>query len=188
MWKWVMNGVDTPYTVPTTLTPVVLKTPCHLLSNNEHTVVKKIMNVFTTTWNCCYERRSTRVAEVAREHGWHPPKSLDSDENFKPEHTLFCRELWFVAIHELLEIFGQTNVPFGVKTVFLGQDVHYYMVYIANFTELNLQICNYAKRRICRENCKYGFDENFHGHFCPGRKAAKFCHPAFTWLWFANNF
>ena len=33
----------------------------------------------------------TRVAEVAREHGWHPPKSLDSDENFKPEHTLFCR-------------------------------------------------------------------------------------------------
>ena len=27
-----------------------------------------------------------RVAEVAWEHGWHPPKSLDSDENFKPEH------------------------------------------------------------------------------------------------------
>ena len=23
-----------------------------------------------------------RVAEVAREHRWHPPKSLDSDENF----------------------------------------------------------------------------------------------------------
>ena len=27
----------------------------------------------------------TRVAEVAREHGWHPPKSLDSDENSKPQ-------------------------------------------------------------------------------------------------------
>ena len=26
------------------------------------------------------------------------------------------------------------------KTVFLGQEVHYYMVYIAYFTELNLQI------------------------------------------------
>ena len=39
-----------------------------------------------------------RVAEVAREHGWHPPKSLDSDKNFKPEHTLFCHELRFVAI------------------------------------------------------------------------------------------
>ena len=30
------------------------------------------------------------------------------------------------------------------------------MVYIAYFTELNLQICEYAqKRSICRENCKY---------------------------------
>ena len=60
----------------------------------------------------------------------------------------------------------------------LGQEVHYYMVYIAYFTELDLQICDYAqKRRICRENCKYALDENFHGHFCPRRKAAKFCHP-----------
>ena len=42
-----------------------------------------------------------RVAEVVREHGWHPPKSLDSDENLKPEHTLFCRELRFVAIYAL---------------------------------------------------------------------------------------
>ena len=42
-----------------------------------------------------------RVAEVAREHGWHPAKSLDLDENFKPEHTLFCRELRFVAIYAL---------------------------------------------------------------------------------------
>ena len=63
--------------------------------------------------------------------------------------------------------------------MFLGQGVHYYMVYIAYFTELNLQICEYAqKRRICRRNCKYAIDENFHGHFCPRRKAAKFCHPA----------
>ena len=52
------------------------------------------------------------------------------------------------------------------------------MVYIAYFTELNLQICDYAqKRHICRENCKYALDKNFHGHFCPRRKAAKFCHP-----------
>ena len=42
-----------------------------------------------------------RVAEVAREHGWQPPKSLDSDENFKPEHTLFCRKLIFLAIYAL---------------------------------------------------------------------------------------
>ena len=44
---------------------------------------------------------SSRVAEVAREHGWHPPKSLDWDKNFKPEHTLFCRELRLVAIYAL---------------------------------------------------------------------------------------
>ena len=44
------------------------------------------------------------------------------------------------------------------------------MVYIAYFTEFILQICDYAqKRRICRENCKYAFDESFHGHFCPRR-------------------
>ena len=62
--------------------------------------------------------------------------------------------------------------------MFLGQEVHYYMVYIAYFTELILQICDYAqKRRILRENCKYAFDEKFHGHFCSRRKPAKFCHP-----------
>ena len=52
------------------------------------------------------------------------------------------------------------------------------MVYIAYFTELNLQICDYSqKRRICCEIGKYAFDKNFHGHCCPRRKAAKFCHP-----------
>ena len=30
-----------------------------------------------------------------------PPKSLDSDENSKPKHTLFCRKLRFVAIYAL---------------------------------------------------------------------------------------
>ena len=76
-----------------------------------------------------------------RGHWGPPPKSLDSDENFKPEHMLFCRELRFVAIHALfLEIFGQEKVPFWVKTVLLGQEVHYYMVYIAYFTELNSKI------------------------------------------------
>ena len=34
-------------------------------------------------------------------HRGPPPKSLDLDKNFKPEHTLFCRELIFVAIYAL---------------------------------------------------------------------------------------
>ena len=42
-----------------------------------------------------------RVAEVVRGHRGPPPKSLDSDENLKPEHTLFCREVRFVAIYAL---------------------------------------------------------------------------------------
>ena len=47
------------------------------------------------------------------------------------------------------------------------------MVYIAYYTELNLQFCNYAqKQRICRENSKYAFDENLYGHFLPRRMAA----------------
>ena len=55
-----------------------------------------------------------RVAEVAREHGWHPPKSLASDENFKPEHTLFCCELRFVAIYALFGDLWAKKVPFWV--------------------------------------------------------------------------
>ena len=47
------------------------------------------------------------------------------------------------------------------------------------FTELKLQICDYAqKRRICHENCEYTLEENFQDHFCPRRTAAKFCQPA----------
>ena len=59
------------------------------------------------------------------------------------------------------------------------------MSHIAYFTEFSLQICDYVqKRRICRENRINAFDENFHGHFCPRRKAVKFCHPAGTRLFF----
>ena len=48
-----------------------------------------------------------------------------------------------------------------------------------------MQICDYAqKRRICRENCKYALDENSYGHFCPPRKAAKFCHPVSRSIYF----
>ena len=50
------------------------------------------------------------------------------------------------------------------------------MVHIAYYTELNLQICNYAqRRRICRENSKY--EPDFCGHFYPYRKATNFCRP-----------
>ena len=36
--------------------------------------------------------------------------------------------------------------------MFLGQEVHFYMVYIEYYTELNLQIFNYAQKltEICK--------------------------------------
>ena len=72
-------------------------------------------------------------------------------------------------------------MPFWVKNS-LGQEVHYYMVYIAYFTELILQICDYSQKwRIWRENCKYALDENLYCHFCSRREAAKFCHPDKEW-------
>ena len=44
------------------------------------------------------------------------------------------------------------KVLFGSKTVFLWQEVHYYMVYGASYTELIWQLFNYAQKwRICRE-------------------------------------
>ena len=55
------------------------------------------------------------MAEGAREHGRHPAKSLDWDENFKPEHTQFCRKLRFVAICALFGDLWAKKVPFWVK-------------------------------------------------------------------------
>ena len=62
-----------------------------------------------------------RVAEVAREHKWHPPKSLDADKNLKPKHTLFCRELRIVAIYALFEDLWAKKCLLGQKQCFLGK-------------------------------------------------------------------
>ena len=56
-----------------------------------------------------------RVAEFARGQGGPPPKSLDSDENFKPEHTLFCRESRSVANYALFGDLRAKKVPILVK-------------------------------------------------------------------------
>ena len=58
----------------------------------------------------------------------------------------------FVAIDTMFRRLGAKRFFLGTTIVFLGQEMHYYMVSIANYSELNLQACNYAqKRRICRE-------------------------------------
>ena len=100
-----------------------------------------------------------RVAEVVQGHWGPPPKSLDSDESFKPEHTQFCRKLRFVVIYALFGDLCAKKVPFWVQnSVCWARSalLHIYMVYIAYFTELNSKIWDYAqKRRICRENFNY---------------------------------
>ena len=49
---------------------------------------------------------------------------------------------------------------------------------MSDYTELNLQFCNYAqKRRICRQNSKYAPVKNLCGQFYRRRKAANYCHP-----------
>ena len=60
---------------------------------------------------------TSRVAEVAREHGWHPPKSLDWDENFKPEHTFFLSR---IKICRDLHTFFWRSL--GIKSAFLGKN------------------------------------------------------------------
>ena len=120
----------------------------------------------------------TRVAKVARGHGGPRQKVWTRTKILSPNLRYFVANKYLSRFTQFLEIFGQKKCLFGSKPVFFRQEVHYYMVYIAYFTELNLQICDYTqKRRICCENCQYVLDENLHGHFCPRRKAAKFCHP-----------
>ena len=61
-----------------------------------------------------------RVAEVAGEHGWLPPKSLDSDENLNHNIRYFVAILRFVAFYTLFGRSGK-KVLFGSKTVFLSE-------------------------------------------------------------------
>ena len=82
-----------------------------LIPKNISEVVKTLLQSITLLSPSLH----SRVAEVAQEHGWHLLKSLDSDENFKPEHTLFCRELRFVAIYALFGDLWAKKVPFWVK-------------------------------------------------------------------------
>ena len=101
-----------------------------------------------------------RVAEVAREHGWHPPKSLDSDKNFKPEHWLFCRKLRFVAIYTLFGDLWAKTVPYlGQKQCFLGKKciISWYILHIYKFAITR-------KNDAFVANSKYGPDDNLCGH------------------------
>ena len=61
-----------------------------------------------------------------RGHGGPPPESLDSDENFKPKHALFCLELRFVALFgDLLAKNEEVNTCVAMKAPFrINSTVH----------------------------------------------------------------
>ena len=75
-------------------------------------------------------------------------------QKFEALTLLFCHNFKICRdLHTFWKTLGKKCVFFCFfvfflsKTVFLGQDVHYYMVYVAYFTELILQICDYAEKQ-----------------------------------------
>ena len=66
---------------------------------------------------------------------------------FSPNIGYVVATLRFVAIYALFGNLWTKKCHFWSKTMLLWQEVHYYMVYIAYFTELILQICDYAQKR-----------------------------------------
>ena len=88
-----------------------------------------------------------RVAEVVRRHEGASPKSLDSDKIFEPQTTLFCRDIKICCDLRTFWKSLDKKVLLWVKNSIFWQEVHYYMVYIAHYTELNLQIFNYAQKQ-----------------------------------------
>ena len=124
----------------------------------------------------CQAGRSCSKAQRAkglRRKVWTQTKILN------PNIQYFVSILRFVVIYALPGNLWAKKCSFGSKNRVSWAKIHYYMVSITNYTELNLQICNYAqKQRICCKKSNYALDASFHGHFCPRRKAANFCHPA----------
>ena len=76
------------------------------------------------------------MAEVVRG----PAEKFGLGQNFKTEHTLFCRELRFVAIYALFGDLWAKKVPFWVEnSVSWARSALLHGIYCI-FTELNSKI------------------------------------------------
>ena len=72
------------------------------------------------------------VAEVVQRHEGPSPKSLELEKILGPNTQYFVTILRFVANYALFgNLWTKKSFCFQSKTVFLGQEVHYYMEYIA---------------------------------------------------------
>ena len=63
-----------------------------------------------------------------------------------PNIRYFVATLRFVSILALFGRLWAKKVLLLVKNSVSWQEVHYYMVHIAYYAEINLQICNYARK------------------------------------------
>ena len=63
-----------------------------------------------------------------------------------PNIRYFVATLRFVSILALFGRIWAKKVLLLVKNSVSWQEVHYYMVHIAYYAEINLQICNYARK------------------------------------------
>ena len=86
--------------------------------------------------------------------------------------------LRFVTIYILFGLWASRGLFWVINNVSWARCALIHGVFIAFYTESNLQNSNYAQKRcICRENSQQAPDENFYGHLCPRRKAVNFCQP-----------
>ena len=102
----------------------------------ERAVSQKYVPNFSFILTYCYwvsnpNQPHRRVAEVAREHRWYPPKSLDPDENFKPailSRIKICRDL-----HTFWRSLGKKSAFLGQKQCFLGKKctITWYILHIS---------------------------------------------------------
>ena len=111
--------------------------------------------------NDTFEKSVTQNTQL---HSLKKPKKL-----CKGTQILSPNIRYFVAIYQDLSRFThfvedlgpkKTFLGGGSNTVFMWQEVPFYMVYIAYYTEFNLQLCYVQKRCICREDSKYAPDLN----------------------------
>ena len=87
---------------------------------------------------------TARVAESVRGHGGPRRKVWTRTKILSPNIRYFVAKLDLSRFTHFLEIFVQKQCLFGSKTVCLGQEVHYYKVYIAYYTEFLIMRKNNA--------------------------------------------
>ena len=84
----------------------------YISTNAVDVSIERVINLqlgWKLWFTLCQGGRSCTGARVA------PPKNLDSDENFMPGLTLFCRKLRFVEIYALFGDLWAKKVPFWVR-------------------------------------------------------------------------